>query len=555
MYSGFCTDCGNWCVLSYVKKRLCATCGSRRKDTCVKCGRFTYGHNTDRGRGGFHCQPCSPKRTKPCSRCGQQAPPVVNWPQGPVCASCYHRVLKNPGHCISCVNLRVLVVEGDAGGTCGPCVNSEFTYLCSRCERGHPYRANICRHCAAAERIDDVLSHEGVMHPQLQRFADTLKQVENPLAVIAWLSRPATAEALSVLVNSAEISHQLLDSLDQTNTVHQLRHRLVACDILPERTEFLDRAEVWLNGFLDELPGHHRKVLQPFTKWHLLNRARRRIHQGNDNHKSGEHLRQHIRIVAEFLTWIDQHELILDSLTQSDIEAWILGGPHTSRYKVRAFVDWAKRRRLIRRDLTIPPTPMGQSRIDPLDDDEAFQHLERCLNDEQLPIIARAAGALILLYGFNATQLASLAADDAVEHDDQVSLKVAQTPILLPPGLADLVLQLKRTPPDRSQVSRAVGPTKYLFPGGAAGRPIRPPSLRKILNRSGIPATRGRDAALLALARDLPSPILAQMLGLSTATVEVWASVATRDWTHYLQARIEDLAPPAQPARTSQRND
>lgn len=49
-----------------------------------------------------------------------------------------------------------------------------------------------------------------------------------------------------------------------------------------------------------------------------------------------------------------------------------------------------------------------------------------------------------------------------------------------------------------------------------------------------------RNAALAALAADLPSPILADPTGMHRHTALRWDAYARRDWGEYLAARAED---------------
>jgi hypothetical protein len=47
----------------------------------------------------------------------------------------------------------------------------------------------------------------------------------------------------------------------------------------------------------------------------------------------------------------------------------------------------------------------------------------------------------------------------------------------------------------------------------------------------------------MSLAGDLPVPILANILGLHTATAERWAHLAQRDWTAYIAERTTGSTP------------
>jgi hypothetical protein len=63
------------------------------------------------------------------------------------------------------------------------------------------------------------------------------------------------------------------------------------------------------------------------------------------------------------------------------------------------------------------------------------------------------------------------------------------------------------------------------------------------LREYGIRSRSTRNTAIIALASDLPAPILADMLGLHITTAERWVGYARRDWTAYLAARDSDQRP------------
>jgi hypothetical protein len=75
----------------------------------------------------------------------------------------------------------------------------------------------------------------------------------------------------------------------------------------------------------------------------------------------------------------------------------------------------------------------------------------------------------------------------------------------------------------------AWGELRFLPAGAAAA----------LLSRHGIPAGAARNTAMLALAADLPAPILASLVGISPSTADDWSRLARTDWTSYLAARDE----------------
>jgi hypothetical protein len=71
------------------------------------------------------------------------------------------------------------------------------------------------------------------------------------------------------------------------------------------------------------------------------------------------------------------------------------------------------------------------------------------------------------------------------------------------------------------------------------GKPITTHGMTQKLGRHGIPVRTARNAALAALAADLPSPILADVTGMHRHTALRWVAYARRDWAEYLAARAE----------------
>lgn len=69
------------------------------------------------------------------------------------------------------------------------------------------------------------------------------------------------------------------------------------------------------------------------------------------------------------------------------------------------------------------------------------------------------------------------------------------------------------------------------------------------LARQGIHTRRARTAALIALAAELPAPVLADLLEIHIHTALKWARHAQRDWSTYLSVRVTDLTAATRPAR------
>ena len=107
-------------------------------------------------------------------------------------------------------------------------------------------------------------------------------------------------------------------------------------------------------------------------------------------------------------------------------------------------------------------------------------------------------------------------------------------PVELPQPLDQLVCeQLTR----RGQASYASRPDYWLFPGGIPGKHLVTENIRAQLVEQGIQPRAARNAAMFQLAAEIPTPLLADILGLGATTATSWAALASRDWSQYTAQR------------------
>lgn len=113
--------------------------------------------------------------------------------------------------------------------------------------------------------------------------------------------------------------------------------------------------------------------------------------------------------------------------------------------------------------------------------------------------------------------------------------------MLLPSALAQLVTRFAEQHPRPRELDRS----PWLFPGARRGTHRDSGNLTKRLNTElGIFVRPARGAALCDLAADLPSPVLADLLGVSASAAARWTALAARDWTTYIARRTDsDTAP------------
>lgn len=519
---------------------ICEYCHSGPAKTCSICGKVRPCH---RGMDGeWTCGTCRPRLPQQCCRCGRTRRVHTRWPIGPVCSTCYTAVLDSPATCTGCGRHQPLIgIAEDGTGICGACSGTAFDYTCRTCGLGgRTYADAQCAHCVLTARLQQLLAGpDGHIPAPLQPLRDTLALAERPRGILHWLKHSPNAALFASLAASGEpITHPRLDQLPPSRHLHYVRHTLVHLGALPKRDEELDRIPAWLDTVLADRPAGHVQLLRPYAHWHLLRRARRRAAQRRRPAEPGSFLRTRVLVALEFLAWLDEHGLDLGGLRQEGLDRWLDAG-NTRTYAIRYFLSWTTSRGLTGK-LTVPSIPRQQpSQL--MGEDGRWQLLKRCLTDSTMALDTRAAGALILLFGLHASHVRHLTATQLTRRDDSSYLTIDQHPILLPPRLARLLHQLAEAPHTRAALTRTNRGEPWLFPGLVPGRPTSQTGLSSKLLPQGIDTRPARNAALVALAGDLPAPVLASILGLHPNTAVRWAGFAKTSWADYLAARAADL--------------
>ncbi|MFI9586024.1 hypothetical protein ACIHCQ_30250 [Streptomyces sp. NPDC052236] len=148
---------------------------------------------------------------------------------------------------------------------------------------------------------------------------------------------------------------------------------------------------------------------------------------------------------------MDQRGLTLADLAQEHIDDWIVGATSQRRYLIRYFLKWTTSRRLTH-ELTVPSIP-SQEPQNPLDEDDRWPLLQRCLTDDALPTDVRAASEITLLFGPSTERLCHLTPEQPTLGDEHAHLMLGRHPVLLPPRLAGLLRHLAEQPQLRPQLS------------------------------------------------------------------------------------------------------
>ncbi|WP_431472917.1 hypothetical protein [Ornithinimicrobium sp. W1665] len=174
-----------------------------------------------------------------------------------------------------------------------------------------------------------------------------------------------------------------------------------------------------------------------------------------------------------------------------------------------------------------------------LSDEDRWSHVQLLLHDDTIRLYARVAGLFVLLYAQPLARVARMRADQITVDAVGVTTATFDTfPVELP-GPLDRLVRTHLT--CRGQASYVSRPDTWLFPGGIPGKHLATENVRAQLVERGIQPMAARNAAMFQLAASMPTPILAEVLGLAPNTATRWAALAARDWSTYTAQREAHL--------------
>ena len=470
------------------------------------------------------------------SGCGRttKRPP---WPGGALCASCASRRIRRHGTCRGCQQVRSLP-GGPLGepATCARCAGITEPLSCRLCGADDDFRSlGRCRRCSLRIRLDQLFDDgSGSVMPELVSFVDALGAMDSPRVGLNWLHKAATAERVRAIATGVvPLSHDGLDGLMMSNGREHLRALLVAHGVLPERDRYLAAFERWAEDRVRSVEGpKDRQLIAAYLRWHQGPRLSRLAESGDLTESRYAGARAQTNIAVGLLAWLRQRDSDLATCTQGDIDTWFATGP-TTRLQSRSFLSWAVRTHR-RAALELPPdrpaAPWGipeQARLD---------LLASFLADDDIDLVERVAGCLVLLYALPLTRINRLRASDFESVEGGQALRIGDDLVPVPSALATLVRALIEQP---SHASTAGHPDcDWLFPGRRAGQPIEPDQLAERLNRHGV-TRAARTAALDALLATVPAPVLAKLIDRRPWRVAQRTKLLGTDWRNYVALRVQ----------------
>lgn len=517
--------------------RACHVCGKQRRCSALKANGLPI------------CDPCRPTRPANCAFCKRSSlRAAANWPFGPACSRCYYARREQPGRCAACGQVRVLIAFDPVAlvWVCGPCVGYATAFACAECGIDcATYKQGRCARCSLKMLLEVGLAGaDGAVHPQLEPLRGAFLASQRPAMILLWFNDDREGHKILARLAKAHqtITHGHLDELPQDKTMRHLRSNLVHTGVLPERDEVFAQLELWIEPAVARYPARYRSLLRNYAHWRLLRRARHRYADTLMTAGASSGIKMRVRCAGQLLEWLETQGTDLAEVTQRHVDQWLEAIPPGDRTSVKLFLGWARTQRLAPK-LEVPDYKPS-THVQPLDEHDRWEHVHRCLTDEAMPTDVRLAGVLVLLLGQQVSRIVALTREHVGEMrpDGTLEIYLRDHPVRLPPAVANL---LKRQIVDGS-TSSVLGQASesrhaWIFPGAIPGRPHDATAMNRRLGQHGLPTIQAREAALLDLAGQLPSPVMSDLLGYDIQTTVKWAYRAKTDWTDYIKERATAL--------------
>lgn len=322
-------------------------------------------------------------------------------------------------------------------------------------------------------------------------------------------------------------SHEMLDRGPDAevseSAVNMIRRALVDLRELPPRDEVGARLARWVRRHIDAADvGVDRANVLRFAHWWVIRRDSARPRRGPGTARS----RQHVRAAVTFVLWLQREGLSLATCSESDLDRWIATThPRSATNAARPFARWAVREGIasdldIRRHAEAMPTTTV--------DVETQRHIvQSLLNDENIAAGLRLGGLFVGLYAQPVTRI-SLMPRSAVTSASgtDITVNFGGDPVVLPEPVAAVARTHLAETDDRQ--SAWLFPTRW-----SVDAPLSPGRFCTNLRAIGVNRAL-RAATLFELARELPAPVLRDVLGIHGNTAARWTAAAGGSWNSYV---------------------
>ncbi|MFC8897180.1 hypothetical protein [Streptomyces cinereoruber] len=148
------------------------------------------------------------------------------------------------------------------------------------------------------------------------------------------------------------------------------------------------------------------------------------------------HTKQEVTQADAFLAWLASRGRTIGQCQQAEIDAWRTESLATRRPS-QSFLRWCMKTGRMPR-LALPPAVITHD-PEPLHQHRRLAMLRRVLKDDSLPLRARVAAALVLLYAQPVSRIVRLTIDDITDDETTITVRPGEPPSPLPEPVADLM--------------------------------------------------------------------------------------------------------------------
>lgn len=445
----------------------------------------------------------------------------------------------HPAECPGCRVVRPLGYR-DAQGrrVYASCAGHDRSvFACPECGReDHPYGGSRCARCILRQRLTEILADPATrcIPEALQPLFDTLIAAERPQTTLYWLRRPpGIGPRLLRLMATGQmgISHATFEQLPSDRAHNYLRDLLAAIGILPAYEPAIARMTPWLEARIAELPADDASLVNSFARWRVLRRLRSRAERVDLTKGMINRARAEINESIRFLAWLREHDSTIDTAGQALLDRYLHA--HPSRIDtLSTFLNWLPPR--TGRCELEPPTHRQALPSVTVSEEDRWRSVELLLHDDSIRLHVRVAGLFTLLFAQPLTTICQMRTEQILLAPARVLVTFDREPVEMSPVLDDFIRQHHGQRGNASYASRDNG---WLFPGGIPGRPLQTENIRAQLVDLGIKPHDNRKTALFHLAATIPTPVLADLIGITSNTAVRWAALTSRSWSTYIAER------------------
>lgn len=533
-HSSACEQCGRVLALRPQSdgRRLCAACDQRNPANhrvCSGCGRFgRVAVNKDTGP---LCSQCYVPPSHTCDRCGDSAPIASRIGGRSHCLACYNQLRSRPAVCPGCGDLRLVAYWHVSRYVCAGCAEMPAHLACRRC-RSESVRMNgaLCSDCAQSEYVDKLLSGvDGRVIPALDPLRTVLlDDTRASVSTITWALRGRGSKTIAAMAKGdLPISATSLAGVTPEGVVTHLGSLFHAAGIIDASDLLIARYQLRVAAIMSEISGSYHVLTEQYVRWEILPRLRS-FDITRDSTPVLRRETRRLKTIRDLYSFIEGHGHEFATVPQRVLDQFATQCSPADRGQLSPFLRWARGQGATR--VRIQPH-RANGIATATNDADRWRQVRALLEDEDLPLKVRVGGLLILLLGQQATRVVRLRLDDVRVKEGVVEIKLGEAPVALPRVAGELASRLRAERMDSRNTS------EWLFVGASRGQHLYGSSLRAALRNAGVPVGAGRVSALLDLARTVPAPILADLLGLSAAAAASWSDAAARSWSDYPRIR------------------